>query len=132
MCSDSLSLIIEACDDMYRLNEYSKAGTSIPGASFQGSKKGTKWLADTLCAETEAVFSFAAVGRIPTAMMDALLLNILSSRRFMPWTDGLTKVVEDVMDKLDDAHSSQLNLESLTDAPAADENYLWRWPTGDF
>ena len=65
-------------------------------------------------------------------MMDALLLNILSSRKFMPWTVGLTRVVEDVMDKLDGAHSSQLNLESLTDAAVADENDLWRWPTGDF
>ena len=130
--SDSLSVITGACEDMYRLNEYSRAGTSIPGASFQGSKKGTKWLADALCSETEAVISIAEVGMVPTAMMDALLLNILSSRKFMPWTVGLRRVFEDVMDKLDDAHSSQLNLESSTDAPVADENDEWRWSTGDF
>ena len=117
---------------MYRLNEYSRAGTSIPGASFQGSKKGTKWLADALGSETEAVISIAEVGMVPTAMMDALLLNILSSRKFMPWTVGLRRVFEDVMDKLDDAHSSQLNLESSTVAPVADENDEWRWSTGDF
>ena len=131
-CSDSLSLIAGACDDMYRLNEYSKTGTSIPGASLQGCKKRTKWLADTLRAETAAAVSIAEARTIPTEMMDALLLNILSSRKLMPWKDGFTRVFEDVIDKLDNAYSSQLNLESLADAPGAVENDLWQWSTGDF
>ena len=120
--------VLEECEDLSRLNRYSKSGISIAGACFQGSNKGCASLAEALMNHTATVTEYSKTkADCLTLALETLLMNIRSSKKFMPWKCSLTNAFDDMMTKLDEILTMQLTLCSEEVVPVLGQSEMQWW-----